>query len=84
MENLYRKSPCLTVEPNYQTAILDLCVTILGYFARAFELAKDGNEGRLRQCQVWVDDAVKRDGECRNFGVRLDVEEGSEDESESE
>jgi hypothetical protein len=53
MENLYQKSPDLTLKPEYQESLLGMCKAMLSYFGNVFEVYRgiktDTSEGGMNQ-----------------------------------
>ncbi|KAE8441461.1 hypothetical protein EG329_004954 [Mollisiaceae sp. DMI_Dod_QoI] len=91
MENLYQQSGgALSLKPEYRSALISLCSTILEYFAAAFELAhtegtrENGSEEELQKCTFLVELIRQKDAACQGFKVVVDTKEESSDESESE
>ncbi len=91
MENLYQQSGgALSLKPEYRSALISLCSTILEYFAAAFELAhtectrENGSEEELQKCTFLVELIRQKDAACQGFKVVVDTKEESSYESESE
>ncbi|RDL41867.1 uncharacterized protein BP5553_01846 [Venustampulla echinocandica] len=93
MENLYnQKGASLTLRPEYQASLLDLCVTILQYFSHAFVFAKvfgdtAGESQPLVQASVrrrdeLVEEIKEKDKACQGFRVLVEAGEYSDSDSE--
>ena len=86
MENLYTQNPSLTLRPEYQAALLDLCVTTLTYFDAAFAAGRKAAESVMSEEQGIVDALVQeikgKDEACQNFSVVIEARDECESESE--
>jgi hypothetical protein len=98
MENLYHQTGSalsLSLKPEYQSSLVDLCTTVLQFFATSFELGrklsqiniggKHGEEELAKRCNELVNEIKKMDRECQGFRVLVDTvreesgDSGSED-----
>jgi hypothetical protein len=95
MENLYQQSGnALSLKLEYQSALLSLCTTILGYFAVAFALGRAlsslDNTTALKNsefadiCERLMEEIRVKDRACHGFRVVVEAKEKSETESEAE
>lgn len=88
MENLYQNTTStLSLKPEYCSALISLCSTILEYFATAIQHVEieSGFEDEevYQKCEFLVEVIRKKDAACQGFRVLVDtVEIGEESESE--
>ncbi len=82
MENLYLQTGSgLSLTSEYQAALVDFSMTILGYFDDAFRVVRrfkaavgDGNAGEevvdgLQKCEDWVREIKTKDKVCQGFRI---------------
>jgi hypothetical protein len=89
MENLYHQGPSLTLTPEYENGLQDLCFAILQYFGNAFivarsigkELSESGYKNRER-CDVLIEQIKEKDRRCQGFRVIVEADD-NDDESDN-
>jgi hypothetical protein len=94
MENLYQQSGiALSLKPEYESALLSLCSTVLEYFALSITLGRaiSGNDHTMEQkqrlsdaCKKLMETIKDKDRSCLSFRVIVEAKEENESEAEIE
>jgi hypothetical protein len=94
MENLYQQSgSALSLKPEYESALLSLCSTVLEYFALSFNLGQamagsdsmtEEIQGLINACGQLTEAVRDKDMACQSFRVVVEAKMESDSESEGE
>jgi len=85
MENLYLSSPTLTLNPEYRIKLLNLCTTMLKFFALSFNSFQKAPGGDAAQkIETVMSEIELLDEGCRGFRVLCSADEGDADGSGDE
>lgn len=76
MENLYHQTPSLTVRPDYQAALIELCVSILEYFGlvavKSISLGNEVQENSFKESDELFQVIKDRNAKCQKFSVAVE------------
>ncbi|PVH67911.1 hypothetical protein DL98DRAFT_599988 [Cadophora sp. DSE1049] len=87
LESIYQQWSGMSLDPDYEKAIVDLCVLVLAYIARFLNSGEAGSP-RAHALDSQMGKIAEADAKCRGFTVTFSidrkVEDLSEDDSDSD
>jgi hypothetical protein len=83
MEILYRQTPEMSLQSDYQSALEELCCEILRWFVHAFSFAGPFTieKGFDIYCTIWTM-VKRRDKACQKFSITVDVPDDNHESDE--
>ncbi|KAG4430749.1 hypothetical protein IFR05_013770 [Cadophora sp. M221] len=83
LESIYQQWSGMSLDPDYERAIIDLCVLVLAYIARFLQFGEAGSP-RAQALGSQMGKIVEADSKCRGFTVTFSVDRRVEDLSEDD